>query len=160
MVLPSVIIRGSKLMASMSGVYELLGLVPPPPTPPPPPGLEEVARDAAIFSWTDMAVFRRFIMKKAATRMTIRIATAPPIIPPIWGVVSPDEGVDEAAVLGIADADAVTLGIIPIVLEDWVAVGAPGMVVVVIVVVTVVGFEEASVVVSVDVKVYDMTAVE
>lgn len=55
------------------------------------------------------------------------IPTAPPIMPPIWGVVNPELGVPLAAVLEMGVADSVTLATIPA-LMVVVAVGALGTV--------------------------------
>lgn len=88
-------------------------------------------------SETRMARLRRLMMKNAAIRMTIRIATAPPIIPPIAGVVRPLFPAPDALILEEAVCEGVYLPTTPF---DWtvsVASGAPRIVDEMMVVVTV-----------------------
>jgi hypothetical protein len=74
-------------------------------------------------------------MRKAAISRTIRMNTAPPMMPPSSGVVSPLVGVPDAADLAIAVAAGVVCAMTP--LDVGVSVGRPGTVAEVIVVVRV-----------------------
>jgi hypothetical protein len=90
------------------------------------------------------------MMRKVATKTTIRINIAPPIMPPNSGVDKPPFDDPVAAVFGIGEAGGVSLATFPPVVED--PVGSPKTVTEVIVVVIVVG-KESTVVVSVSVTV-------
>ena len=142
-----VIINGSKDIASTSGPNDGLGREGRERGP-----LEDV-RDFAVV--TSMALLSFRMIKNVATIMTMRMATAPPMIPPISGLVSPPEAALLASVLGIAVADKAILGTTPDGAKDEVAaaVGADGVAAVTTVLVTVCGWELASVVVKVSVKV-------
>jgi len=98
-------------------------------------------------------------MKKAAVNITMSMNTAPPMIPPISGVVRPLDGVPKAAVFDIADASGEVLATTP-----RASVGAefadPITVAETIVVVIVCGFKLASVVVVVSTKVKVVVSVE
>lgn len=93
------------------------------------------------------------MIKKVATIMAMRMATAPPMIPPISGVVSPPPAALLASVLGIAVADKAILGTTPDGAKNEVAaaVCADGEAAVTTVLVTVYGRELASVLVKVSV---------
>jgi hypothetical protein len=90
------------------------------------------------------------MMRKVATKTTIRINIAPPIMPPNSGVDKPPFDDPVAAVFAIVEAGGVSLARFPSVVED--PVGSPKTVTEVIVVVIVVG-KESTVVVSVSVTV-------
>ena len=92
-------------------------------------------------------------MRKVATKTTIRINTAPPMMPPSSAVDKPPFDAPVAAVFATGEAGGVTLATIPAaVVED--PVGAPKTVTEVIVVVIVVGSESIVVaIVSVTVNV-------
>lgn len=115
--------------------------------------LDEVREFVASVALTTL--FRRRIIKVATIKIMIRNPIEPPIIPPIIGVVIPVVPLFEApvaSVFAIGTADEGSLGIKPS-LEDTVAVGVTGVVAVTLVLVTVTGFELASVVVIVSSKV-------
>ncbi len=99
-----------------------------------------------------MARLRRLIIKIAATRMTIRITTAPPIIPPISGVVRPLLPVPEALIFKEAVCEGVYFPTTPLGWTVSVESGAPRMVDEMMVVVMVCGIKLASVVVRVSVR--------
>jgi hypothetical protein len=104
-------------------------------------------REAVTFA----TLLRRLMMRKVATKTTIRINIAPPIMPPNSGVDKPPFDDDPvAAVFAIGAAGGVILATPPSVVED--PVGSPKIVTEVIVVVIVVG-KESIIVVSVSVKV-------
>ncbi len=84
-----------------------------------------------------------------AMRSAIRMNIAPPTMPPSSGVVRPLFDPEDAACFGIGVADWVSWILTATVVG--VAVGSPGIVSVVIVVVIVCGFELPSVVVTVSV---------
>ena len=98
----------------------------------------------------DATLLRLLMMRKVATKTTIRINIAPPIMPPNSGVDKPPFDDPVAAVFGIGEAGGVSLATFPPVVED--PVGSPKTVTEVIVVVIVVG-KESIVVTSVSVTV-------
>ena len=98
----------------------------------------------------DATLLRLLMMRKVATKTTIRINIAPPIMPPNSGVDKPPFDDPVAAVFAIVEAGGVSLARFPSVVED--PVGSPKTVTEVIVVVIVVG-KESIVVTSVSVTV-------
>jgi hypothetical protein len=143
-----VIIKGSTDIASISSPNGGLGRDGRERGP-----LDDVREITLVVTFIALLSFRR--IKKVATNKMMRIATAPPIIPPISGLVSPLEGALLASVLEIAVAGKAILGTTPDGAEDEVAaaVGADGVAAVTTVLVTVCGWELASVVVKVSVMV-------
>lgn len=115
----------------------------------------DLAASDAFMAWS-----RRRRMKKAAIRTTKRRVKAPPMIPPISGLVRPLVGVPLAAVLETAVAETPTLGSTDGA-EDDVAVGVGAWgVAAVMTVLVIVKVCDSEVVVNVSVKVKVVTSVE
>jgi hypothetical protein len=139
--------NGSLEIASVSGFIDGLdGLGPDRPERSP---LDDVREASVIFT----TLLRCLMIKKVATKTTIRIKTAPPIMPPSSAVDKPPFDEPVAAVFATGEAGGVILGTFPeSVVED--PVGASKTVTEVMVVVIVVGNESivvTSVIVTVNV---------